>query len=115
MQVRTSELSKHLEDISRKLQHLTGVTPPAPCFPEVDEAKKGEKEKQIKIDLPASERAREVELQKQRQKEAKKKTLEDKLEQTLKEKHLFHDKEERHARNLPPQEENLPTAKDKPV
>ena len=45
--------------------------------------------------------AREAELQKQRQKEAKKKTLEGQLEQTLKDRHLFHDQQERQARNLP--------------
>ena len=41
MEVRTSEITRQIEDIRRQLQHLTGVPPPASWFPEVDEAKKG--------------------------------------------------------------------------
>ena len=38
----------------------------------------------------------------------KKEALKEKMAETLKEKHIFHDTQERIARNLPPQHENLP-------
>jgi len=41
LNVKISEISRHQEDIRRQIQHLTGVTPPAPWFQEADEAKKG--------------------------------------------------------------------------
>ena len=106
MEIRTSELSRQIENNRRQLEHLSGIAPPAPWFPEVDEAKKGEKNKEPeKMNLEQAKKAKEA----QRLKEAKKLSQKTRQEVALKERHDYQEKEERTLRS---QAENPPTAKD---
>jgi len=114
------EVSREIESTQTHLTHLAGVTPPAPWFPGVDEAKKGEKLKQPEV-LTFEQRMQALMVK--RKKEERRSTQRIRHEKALKDRHDYQEAVERVLRqraeqSLNPQDttadEQLQTSEDNP-